>query len=379
MTGAHEVVVGGVDAHTDSHDVAALDGRGRLLGTSTFATTAEGYRELLDWLEAFGTVTVVGVESTGSYAAALVRYLRSREIAVIEVNRPHAHTRRRRGKSDRIDAEQAARAVLAGDATAIPKDTNGIVEAIRQLRVARDGAIKARSAALHQLSELLITAPADLRDQLAVRKTTRGKASLCARLRPDHACLSDPGQAAKLALRSLARRIEQLDAEIAELDRPLAALVANAAPRTTRLLAVSTGHAGQLLVTAGQNIERLRGDGSFAALTGASPIPASSGRTNRHRLNYGGHRDANRALHMIAVCRLRYCERTRAYAARRSAQGKTKPEIIRCLKRYIAREIYHALSADLADLAATNPPARPAHTVTINCGAGPTGRTRRRT
>jgi transposase len=172
---------------------------------------------------------------------------------------------------------------------------------------------------------------------------------------------------------------EQLDAEIAELDRPLAALVANAAPRTTRLLAVSTGHAGQLLVTAGQNIERLRGDGSFAALTDASPIPASSGRTNRHRLNNGGHRDANRALHMIAVCRLRYCERTRAYAARRSAQGKTKPEIIRCLKRYIAREIYHALSADLADLAATNPPARPAHTVTINCGAGPTGRTRRRT
>jgi transposase len=379
MTRSQRQVIGGVDAHADSHDVAALDGHGRRLGTRTFPTTAEGYRELLDWLESFGTVTVLGVESTGSYAAALVRYLRSREIAVIEVNRPHAHTRRRRGKSDAIDAEQAARAVLAGDATAIPKDTNGIVEAIRQLRVARDSAIKARSAALHQLSELLITAPTDLRDQLAVRKTTRGKASLCARLRPDHARLGDPAQAAKLALRSLARRIEQLDAEIGELDRHLAALVATAAPRTTKLLAVSTGHAGQLLVTAGQNIKRLHGDGSFAALTGASPIPASSGRTNRHRLNYGGDRDANRALHMIAVCRLRYCQRTRTYAARRSAEGKTKPEIIRCLKRYIAREIYHALSADLAELAATDRPAQPAHTVTINCGAGPTGRTRRRT
>jgi transposase len=242
-----------------------------------------------------------------------------------------------------------------------------------------ESAIKARSASLHQLSQLLVTAPDELRQQLATRKTTRGKATLCLRLRPDHGRLSEPAQAAKLALRSLARRIEQLDDEIAELDRHLSALVATAAPRTTNLLGVSTGHAGQLLVTAGQNIERLRNDGSFAALTGTSPIPASSGRTNRHRLNYGGDRGANRALHMIAVCRLRYCQRTRAYAERRSAEGKTKPEIIRCLKRYIAREIYHALSADLAGLADPNRPPRPAQTVTITCGAGPIGRTRRRT
>jgi transposase len=350
MTRSNGQVTGGVDAHADSHDVAALDSRGRLLGTRTFPTTLEGYRALLCWLEGFGSVGVVGVESSGSYAAALVRYLRSREISVVEVNRPHAHTRRRRGKNDRIDAEMAARAVLAGDATAVPKATDGIVEAIRQLRAARDSAIKARSAALHQLSQLLITAPADLRHQLATRKTTRGKATLCGRLRPDYGRLSEPAQAAKLALRSLARRIEQLDDEIAELDRHLAAQVATAAPRTTQLLGVSTGHAGQLLVTAGQNIERLRSDGSFAALTGTSPIPASSGRTNRHRLNYGGDRDANRALHMIAVCRLRYCQRTRAYARRRTAEGKTKPEIIRCLKRYIARETYRSLHADLADL-----------------------------
>jgi transposase len=176
------------------------------------------------------------------------------------------------------------------------------------------------------------------------------------------------------ALRSIAQRIDSLDAEIAVLDRQLEQLVSAVAPRTTELLGISTGHAGRLLVTAGQNIDRLRGEAAFAALCGASPVPASSGKTSRHRLNYGGDRQANRTLHLIAVCRLRYCERTRAYA-RRSAEGKTKPEIMRCLKRYIARETYHALRADLAELEHL----RPRQATTIYCGAGPIGITRRRT
>jgi transposase len=384
MTSPSGPVTGGVDAHTDTHDAAALDERGRLLGVRTFASTPEGNRQLLAWQQAFGPIAVMGVESTGSYAAGLVRYLRSREISVVEVNRPHAHTRRRRGKSDPIDAELAARHALAGNAAVVPKRTDGRVEAIRQLRVARDSAVKARSAALNQLTELIVTAPDELREQLRERKTSRGKASLCARLRPDPERLHEPLHAAKLALRSLARRVNDLDQEIAALDAHLKPLVATAAPRTTALLAISTGHAGQMLVTAGENIDRLRHDGAFAALCGASPIPISSGRRDRHRLNHGGDRDANRALHMIAVCRLRYCQRTRAYAQRRTAEGKTKPEIIRCLKRYIAREIYHALRADLAALA--DPPlsptpalSRPATAISINCGAGPTGRNRRRT
>ena len=350
MTGSDRLVTGGVDAHTDSHDAAALDERGRLLATQTFATTPQGYCELLAWLKQFGSIAMIGIESTGSYAAGLARYLRSRGVELVEVNRPHSHARRRRGKSDPLDAEMAARAALAGDATAVPKATDGIVESIRQLRVVRDSAVKARSAALCQLADLNVTAPAELRAQLSAPKTGRGRATLCTRLRPDGARLDQPAQAAKLALRSLGRRVAQLDEEIGELDRQLASLVATAAPRTTQLLAVSTGHAGQLLVTAGQNIERLGSDGSFAALCGASPIPASSGRTSRHRLNYGGDRNANRTLHMIAVCRLRYCQDTRAYAKRRAAEGKTKPEIIRCLKRYIARQIYQTLQADLADL-----------------------------
>jgi transposase len=379
MTSLDGSVIGGIDAHTDTHDAAALDARGRLLGTRTFPTTSKGNRALLAWLESFGPVAPIGAESTGSYAAGLVRYLRSRDVTVVEVNQPHAHTRRRRGKSDPIDAEMAARQALSGHATVIPKLTDGIVESIRQLRLARDSAVKARTAAFNQITELIITVPDELRAHLSTPKTTRGKTTLWSRLRPDLTRLHEPAQAAKLALRSLARRVASpssiarsppwTSGSVRSLPAPR--------PRTTRLSAISTGHAGQLLLTAGQNIDRLRSDGSFAALCDASPIPVSSGRRDRHRLNHGGDRDANRTLHVIAVCRLRYCQRTRAYAQRRIAEGKTKQEIIRCLKRYIARETYHALCADLADL--VQPPPQPAIAVTINCGAGPTGRTRRRT
>lgn len=176
------LVIGGVDSHADTHHAAALDQRGALLARKGFLTTTPGYRELLDWLRAFGEVDVVAVESTGSYAAALVRYLREHGVRVLEVNQPHAHTRRRRGKSDPIDAEMAARLALSGKATTVPKQTDGIVESIRLLRAARDSAVKSRSAALVQLGALIITAPQELRDQLAARKTIRGKASLCRRL-----------------------------------------------------------------------------------------------------------------------------------------------------------------------------------------------------
>lgn len=370
-------VVGGVDAHADAHHAAVLDERGALLATKSFPTTTPGYRQLLDWLVGFGEIDAVAVESTGSYAAALVRHLREHDITVLEVNQPHAHTRRRVGKSDPIDAEMAARLFLAGKAKAVPKQTDGIVESIRLLRVARHSAVKSRSAALVQVRDLIITAPQELRDQLCDRKTLRGKATVCARFRPsirDNG-LRSPSQATKFALRSLAQRIEALDQEIAALDDELAQLVAAAAPRTIGLLGISTGHAGQLLVTAGQNIDRLHGESSFAMLCGASPIPASSGKTTRHRLNYGGDRQANRALHLIAVCRLRYCERTRAYAKRRTAEGKTQREIMRCLKRYIAREVFNSLQADLADTVQS----QPVVATTIMCGNPGSGINRTRT
>jgi transposase len=352
MTDQRQFVVAGVDAHTDEHHVAVMDAQGRSLGAAAFPTSAEGYRRLIAWVASHGEIQRVGVESTGAYAAGLVRALRAQRIDVVEVNQPHAHAHQRLGKSDPIDAELAARAALSG-ARAIPKDTDGIVEAIRQLSVARAGALKARTACLHQLDDLLITAPEQLRSELRSVQTLKARAARCLRLRPDTSRLHEPLHAAKFALRSLARRSEQLEREVVELDRELDKLVQSAAPRTLELYGVGTQAASQLLVTVGENIGRLRGEAAFARICGAAPIEASSGRTKRYRLDFGGDRQANRVLHMIAVCRLRHCERTRAYAERRSAEGLSRRDILRCLKRYIARQTYLTLSADIQALSRT--------------------------
>ena len=175
----------------------------------------------------------------------------------------------------------------------------------------------------------------------------------CARFRPDEADLADPLWASKAALQVVAKRIGQLEAELTLADRRLATLVGRAAPRLLALLAIGNDHAGQLLVTAGQHPERLRGEAAFAHLCGVAPIPASSGKTHRHRLHRGGDRDANRALHLAVVVLMRFCPRTRAHVERRTKQGLSKPEIMRCIKRYLAREVDHALVADFEALHAT--------------------------
>lgn len=339
-------VIGGVDCHDQTHRFAALDALGRRLGDAEFPATAAGYVRAEQWLRGWGTVRMVGVESTGSYGAGLTRHLQAVGLTVVEVNQPHPHARSRRGKSDAIDAEMAARKVLSGEVTTVPKDTTGVVESIRQLTVARAGAVKARTAALVQLGQLLVTAPAPLREQVDA-KTLLGRAAQCTRLRPDLTRLGDPVQASKLALRSVARRITDLNHSIDELDEGLSPLVAKTAPRTLQRLGVGTQHAAQLLITAGANISRLRNEAAFAHLCGVDPIPASSGKTVRHRLNHGGDRAANSSLHMITVVRLRYCEQTRTYLQRRMNEGKTKREAMRCLRRYLARELFRTITADL--------------------------------
>jgi transposase len=347
MSDPHTTVIGGVDCHQLTHHAVALDDHGRRLGDQAFAATSSGYRQLLSWLQQFGHIHAVGVESTASYGVGLARHLLAAGIQVVEVNQPHQQLRARRGKTDAIDAEGAARKVLAGEATVQPKDTTGSVEAIRQLRLVRASAIKARTAALEQLGELTTTAPAALRERVGARTSLHTWATTCARFRPDLTRLEQPLEAAKLALRSLGQRILALDAEIAAFDTHLTRLVSAVAPRTTALLGLGTLTTAQLLITLGQNAERIDQEAAFAHLCGVAPIPASSGKTNRHRLNTGGDRQANAALYLIAVCRLRYCERTQAYAAKRTAEGRSKREILRCLKRYIAREVYHTLRADL--------------------------------
>lgn len=350
MTEQRTVVIGGIDCHKHTHHACTIDEQGRRLGDEQFRATRTGYRKLLAWLRGQGTLRAVGVESTGGYGAGLTRTLQQAGVTVIEVNQPHVELRQRRGKSDPIDAEGAARRVLSGEATQIPKDTTGIVESIRLLKTARDSAVKARSMALCLLGELLVTAPAELRESMRC-STSKGQASVCARLRPALDHLDNPTQAAKLALRSVARRILALKKEIGEIDAQLEAAVRRAAPRTTSLFGVGTQHAAQLLTTLGQNYERIHSEAAFAHLCAAAPVPASSGLSQRHRLSYQGNRQANRSLHMIAVVRLRYCSRTRAYAKRRRSEGLSNKEIIRCLKRYIARQLYRELRTDLAALA----------------------------
>lgn len=281
------------------------------------------------------------MEGSGAYGAALTRHLRAESITVVEVDRPDRKARRAHGKSDPLDAYAAARAALSGTASGTPKLRDGQVEAIRALRIARRSAVKARTQAMNQPRALLLTGPAELREQLRHLSSTELVAT-CARLRPS-ADLADPEQAVKTAPRRLARRHQHLTQEIRDADRDLGPLVSAAGPRLLALQGVGTDVAGQLLTSAGDNPDRLHSEGAFAHLCGVAPIPASSGRTHRHRLNRGGDRAANNALHTITLCRLRYDPRTAAYLAKRTKDGLNKKEIIRCLKRYIAREIYNAL------------------------------------
>jgi transposase len=333
-------ITGGVDTHLEVHVAAALDERGGLLGTASFATTPAGYRELVEWFASLGTVVLIGVEGTGSYGAGLTRHFHDVGIAVVEVDRPNRQRRRRQGKSDTHDAISAARAAFAGDALGAPKTRDGNVEAIRVLRLARSSAKRDRTRALNQMRALVTTAPDELRSQLrglSIPRLVRGAAGF----RP--AGRTDVTNANRVALKTLARRVLELAAEIDMLDELLTPLVAETAPELVERIGVGTDTAGALLVAAGENTGRIHNERSFARLCGAAPLDASSGKQQRHRLSRSGDRQANSALWRIVITRLSYDPATRDYLERRCAEGKTKTEAIRCLKRYVARELYACL------------------------------------
>lgn len=336
-------VAGGVDTHSDTHTAAVIDQVGRVLGTEQFPADTAGYAALLDWMRSFGQLVGVGVEGTGAYGAGLARLLHRQEVLVIEVDRPDRKTRRFQGKSDPIDAVQAAKTALAGERTGVPKQRDGRIEALRNLRVARRSAVDQRADAQRRIKTLIVTAPDDLRERLR-SLGVKDLITTCANLRPDRTGAASPATAVKIALRSLARRHQQLTAEIADLDELLEPLVAAINPGLVAANGVGTDVAGQLLVTTGDNHDRLTSEAAFAMLCGAAPIPASSGKTNRHRLNRGGDRQANKALYRVVICRLRWDPRTRAYMERRTKDGMSKKEIIRCLKRYVARELYQLIT-----------------------------------
>jgi transposase len=292
-------------------------------------------------------IEAVGVESTGSYGAGLTRHLLVAGLDVVEVARPEKTTRARRGKSDSIDAESAARQVQAGTATGRPKISTGIVEAIRILKMPRDGAVRDRTRAYNQLRDLVTTAPAPIHDEL-IGLSGHQRVLKALAWRPDRTRLEDPTQAAKRALRRLACHIRGLDQQIAEADAEIDTLTAQAVPTLRAMPQVGPQTAAQLAITAGQNVDRMRTEATFAKLTGTAPLPATSGkRQHRHRLNRGGDRAANSSLHMIAIGRLRSDPETRSYRDRRQTEGLSTPETLRCLKRHLARHIYRALKTDL--------------------------------
>ena len=351
MANPHFQVIGGVDTHKHTHYAAAIDPNGRLLGHEEFPANATGYAQLLSWLRSLGSIVTVGVESSGSFGATLTRFLRRAGEEVAEVNKPNRQARHMQGKSDRLDAEQIARAVLAGEGVGIPKTKSGPIEVIRMLRVARASAVRARTQAFNNLFGTMIGSPSEVRDEL-IDLTKRTFVNRCLELEPETENLleliDEPDRlvtaSTKLTLRDLARRWKTLDAEAKALGRQIQAVVQHVAPELVELFGVSTELAGQFLVTAGDNPERIRNEAAFAKLCGACPKPATSGlKNNQHRLNRSGDRSANSALWIVAVVRLRHHEPTRDYVARRTAEGLSKREIIRCLKRYIAREVFAAL------------------------------------
>lgn len=361
------VLVIGADTHLDTIHLAALSDTGKPLGDAEFPTHPTGYYVAVKWAQSFGTVLIAGVEGTNSYGAGLTRALQDAGIDVVEVNRPDRAARRRRGKSDPLDAYAAARTALSGHGLAAPKDERTV--ALSALLTARRGAVKAHTAATNQIHSLLVTAPAELRERYR-RHSTRGLVKALALCRP--AAHTDPTTIAVLtALKTLAYRAQFLHRQEHELTEQLHTLTQQLNPGLRAAHGVGPDTATTLLITAGLNPHRLHSEAAFAALCGTAPMPASSGKTTRHRLSRGGDRSANNALHRIALVRMSNDPRTRAYTARQTANGRSKTEILRLLKRAIAREVFHLLTQpceidDYSDLR----PARRAKNITLTTAAG---------
>jgi transposase len=335
--------VAGVDTHRDFHVAAVVSAVGQVLATDQFRTDSAGCEDLRVWMERFGPVDRVGVEGTGSWGKGLTQSLLEAGHTVVEVNRPNRQRRRRHGKSDVTDAIAAALAVISGDATARAKSGQGPCEQLRMIHNAREGAVKARTAAINEFHAQIVTGPPQLRDCFGPLRTAEA-VGLAARYQPGSG-VADTVAVAAVVLASLAKRIQMLDTEIKALDQHRRRVLDAHAPIALRQrCGVGDWVAAQLLITVGDNRARIHSEASLAALCGVSCVSASSGKHQRHRLNRGGDRQANRAIYTIALTRMRHDPRTRAYVDKRTKEGKTTREIIRCLKRYIVRELYHDLT-----------------------------------
>ena len=334
-------VIAGIDTHADTHHVAVISETGEHLADREFLAVGSGYRKIMEFITGFGPVTAVGVEGTGSYGAELSRVLSREGLQVLEVMRPNRQGRRLRGKSDPLDAYQAAEAALSGSRVATPKSRDGAVESLRVLRAERTTAMRARVAVMTQIKSILVSAPEAIR----AKYRDLARAALMSALEKSRPAGNpvEPAYATAIVLKRLAIRYRHLDDELALIDGELDAVITLHAPMLRDLHGVGTEVASQLLVTVGDNPERIGTEAKFASLVGVAPVPASSGNTIRHRLSRGGDRQANKAIHHVALVRMKSDTRTKNYVARRRHEGKNTKEIMRCLKRYIAREIYEQL------------------------------------
>jgi transposase len=336
-------IIVGVDTHKYVHVAVAIDELGTRLGECHVRANREGYAQLEAWAASLGQAKAFGVEGTGSYGVGLASYLRRNGHRLVEVNRSDRRSRRTNGKSDTLDAEAAARSVLAGESAAVPKSADGTVEMIRQIKIARGTARKARTSAIVTLKAVIVTTPADLREQLD-GLPDKALIDRCAGFRPG--TIETTTASAKHTLRSLAKRWIVLDAEINDHDRILDELTRDHAPNLRDGFGIGADTAAEMLIVFGDNPDRVHSEAAFAKLCGACPIPASSGVTNRHRLSRAGHRHANAALYRAVIVRMRFHQPTIDYVARRTAEGLSKRDIIRCLKRFLAREIYQRVMTD---------------------------------
>ena len=336
-------VIVGVDTHKHVHVAVAIDDAGQRLGEHRIPVDTSGYHDLERWARSWGRVTSFGIEGTGSYGVGLASYLRRQGLKVVEVNRGDRRARRANGKSDTLDAELAARSVVAGTSTAVPKSADGVVEMIRQIKVARDVATKGRTSAIITLKTIVVNAPSVMREQVD-HLSDKALIEKCAGLRPGR--VTDAISSTKHTLRALAKRWQFLDIEVKDHDRILDELTQRVSPTLREGFGIGPDTAAELLIVMGDNPDRVRSEACFAKLCGVAPIPASSGMTNRHRLAWNGHRQANAALYRAAILRMQYHEPTKAYVARRIEEGLSKRDVIRCLKRFIAREVFGRIMTD---------------------------------
>ena len=343
----------GIDTHRDSHEVEIADAAGKPIATMRIGNDSAGFTQLLAAIAKVvpGPRVAVRIEGSRSYGIGLARALGAAGLLVIECEQPSRRQRRGKGKSDPIDAHLAVLAALRLDAGRLPVPrADGDREALRILLVARQEITVARTAQAGRLRALLLAG--DDTDRRAARQalTQTALAALAGReLRPG----ASREQAVRQAeIRRLAEALDQAGRQLKDNRAQLLAIVDDIAPGLTGRHGVGPVSAAQAIVSF-SHPGRCRSEAAFAALGGTSPVPASSGMTVRHRLNRGGDRALNRAIHAIALVRMRTCPRTRAYVARRTAEGKTPREIRRCLKRYIARELYRQLTRTM------NPPVSP--------------------